>query len=60
MRVSSMDSDITDTGLAIGGLSILGLSLLCCVGVLLRTMCKDYKDKKHLLLNNGDDGISQV
>lgn len=55
-----MDSDITDTGLAIGGLSILGLSLLCCVGVLLRTMCKDYKDKKHLLLNNGDDGISQV
>ena len=48
----------TDSSLAIGGLSILGLCLVCVVGGVLYNVCKDSKDKKQQLLKN--DGLPEV
>lgn len=46
--------DPTDSGLAIGGICILGLSLLCCVSFVLRdTCCKRFNSKPQSLLNDG-------
>jgi hypothetical protein len=49
--------DTTDNVLAIGSLTVLMCMACCVVGYVMRKSCIH---KEETLLNNGDDGISEV
>ena len=49
--------DTTDNALAIGGLTILIFMAGCTLAYVLRQTCIN---KDEALLNNGDDGVSEV
>jgi len=52
--------DSTDSSLAYGGIAVLAVGMLCCAYSILYETCDGCKTKKDKLLNNGDDGLSEV
>jgi hypothetical protein len=53
--------DNTDSGLAVGGVAVMMLSMLCCVSFVLQDMCcKKIKPKTETLLNDGESLLSEV
>jgi hypothetical protein len=50
-----------DTGLGIGGLCVLAISMLCCITFGLQdNCCKKCKPKNEELLNDGESLLSEV
>jgi hypothetical protein len=52
--------DTTDTALGYGGVAVLAIAMIYCVSSILYQSCNGCRRKKEVLLNNGDDGVSEV